>query len=1178
MKRISGGVTAEVAKVTEVTQASTVKQKEAYVGLYKSVDAARADFVKSQILANELVTKSLVTNAIKAQAELKAIASTPTIGRGTSQSAGPISDIAGVRMASAEEAALLVAQSRLLAEAEGTVAASTARATEASVAHSLAIKAEAAAIREQTAVAKSLSLTRSLHSDTDKLVAQSEREIQRTLKLASGAAVEARTAELALAEGTSAAGGAASSAAAQFFGLGAGAVEMTGPIGIAAIALAAIAATGVVVAGQFFEIAKAASEFQGQLFDLSQQTGLSIETLSTLQVLSKTSGGDITALSQAVVLFQTKLDEAQDPVSKAAAKFREFGIETNDTESALRQTLKALAAMPEGFAQTTAATDFFGKRAGKQFLAVLKEAHGDLDGVTRRLRELGVVISTEDAKAADQFNDQLAVLGFQFRALEAQITKESIPAILDAIKETSRFLKDNREAVSQLGQAVSVLARLLNFELRGALAVINGLWNISALHLVAEAYERIQRAVGKIIPSVAPSSTASGTAQAGPGSFTGTETDKGLRTGLQEMNEQTAAFKAQAEEQRRIANQKVADAETAFAAGKITRRKETEDIIAAAKIKRDADIDEAFRERAKLQFRKIIEQDPAKQKELEAQITEINTKEANARAAFDIDVQQRRSELRSKERADLIEHHKALLAIELSAGQTRIALIESRVTAGLKTEEQGESERAAIENTGFAARKRVLQNELREAGVEAGVKIKDELKALEEEITANKQAQALRRTDISRKAGQEEIDALLKQADLVIQLGQASDEARITSLRALAVLRVNTEEQAERAILKIRLDAIQREADAIAVQQTAAGAIADPTERGKREAELNGQFRILAAQRKAIQGQGNQDIEAARQSDLQNEKHYAEELLRIERETAQLGIDLMVFHNARRIDVITSQSRLDIADENRRHQNAVDRLRKEKADNKLIEAEEERHRLALKIINDRAARDKALAGPAGALLGGLQSGQLPELQNGIQSFADAATVAFGAVGAAVNGLAQGVGALVQNWVLMGETGPNAMRKLVASVLAGLAAQAAIQAIMEVAYGLIALTPWGAAIYGPASNHFIAAALFASVAGAAAIAGRGIAGDAFKQNTAPGSSSTGSGGSGGSTPKQTALIDIGRRTGAAQPQINIHLHGDLSQFDVKVVDAVANNWNRAGKIMRVAENNGVLVPG
>lgn len=85
-----------------------------------------------------------------------------------------------------------------------------------------------------------------------------------------------------------------------------------------------------------------------------------------------------------------------------------------------------------------------------------------------------------------------------------------------------------------------------------------------------------------------------------------------------------------------------------------------------------------------------------------------------------------------------------------------------------------------------------------------------------------------------------------------------------------------------------------------------------------------------------------------------------------------------------------------------------------------------------------------------------------------------------------------VGDLVHQWVLFGTTGPAAMRRVTAAVLASLAAQAAVKAVFQLAEGFAAL------FLNPAqaAAHFKAAALFGAVAGAAAIAGRSVAGDLF----------------------------------------------------------------------------------
>lgn len=112
----------------------------------------------------------------------------------------------------------------------------------------------------------------------------------------------------------------------------------------------------------------------------------------------------------------------------------------------------------------------------------------------------------------------------------------------------------------------------------------------------------------------------------------------------------------------------------------------------------------------------------------------------------------------------------------------------------------------------------------------------------------------------------------------------------------------------------------------------------------------------------------------------------------------------------------------------------------------------------------------------------------------------------GAVMQTMEQFAQGLGNIINQLVLMGTAGPNAMRKVTASVLASVAAQAAVQAIMFTAYGIAALTPWGAGIYGPAAPWFKAALVMASVAAVSGGLGRTAAGNAFSGDSGSGSGS------------------------------------------------------------------------
>lgn len=124
-----------------------------------------------------------------------------------------------------------------------------------------------------------------------------------------------------------------------------------------------------------------------------------------------------------------------------------------------------------------------------------------------------------------------------------------------------------------------------------------------------------------------------------------------------------------------------------------------------------------------------------------------------------------------------------------------------------------------------------------------------------------------------------------------------------------------------------------------------------------------------------------------------------------------------------------------------------------------------------------------------------------KIQSEAEMIANVYTQLGQTAGAALNSLSQAMGSLVENWVLYGNASGMSARKAIAAALGMAAAQSTVSAIMETAYGIAALTPWGAAIYGPAPFHFKAAALFGMVAGATALAGRAVAGNSFNESGA-----------------------------------------------------------------------------
>lgn len=135
---------------------------------------------------------------------------------------------------------------------------------------------------------------------------------------------------------------------------------------------------------------------------------------------------------------------------------------------------------------------------------------------------------------------------------------------------------------------------------------------------------------------------------------------------------------------------------------------------------------------------------------------------------------------------------------------------------------------------------------------------------------------------------------------------------------------------------------------------------------------------------------------------------------------------------------------------------------------------------------------------------------------------------------AFQAMADGFGAMVEQWVLYGNAGEGGLRKMVASVLANVARIAATYAIMSLAAAALATTVWGAALLGGTPAQFLqAAALFGAVAVAAAVAGRFTAGNLFQQTSeqaaTAGSGSSGNASSSPSTFTQNPSTEAGRES-------------------------------------------------
>lgn len=169
----------------------------------------------------------------------------------------------------------------------------------------------------------------------------------------------------------------------------------------------------------------------------------------------------------------------------------------------------------------------------------------------------------------------------------------------------------------------------------------------------------------------------------------------------------------------------------------------------------------------------------------------------------------------------------------------------------------------------------------------------------------------------------------------------------------------------------------------------------------------------------------------------------------------------------------------------------------------------------------------------------------------------------GMAGDTFKSITQGFAQMVGSFAAGAAASGRSFGQIARTAIASFTSMALVQALMELAYGVAALTPWGMALYGPAAPHFKAAALL----GAAAAAGFGVGalvGGGGGGEAAAGSAFSGSAFSqpGGDTARERdRTIREGRTNGAPDPnapqpqpvaQVHITLQMDRDVLERKMV--------------------------
>ncbi len=185
-------------------------------------------------------------------------------------------------------------------------------------------------------------------------------------------------------------------------------------------------------------------EAGGVLVDTAAKTGIGVEALQELKYAAEQSGGSLEGVTKAVGIMQKGIVAGDADFAKLGLNLQE--LKDKSPEDAFVATATAIGNLENPTERAAAAMGVFGK-AGADLLPMIESG---LVASMERARELGFVMSTETAQAADQLGDTIDTLGAVWEGF-----KNNIAAVIVENASLHAFLEKGVEVLSRWSTAIN---------------------------------------------------------------------------------------------------------------------------------------------------------------------------------------------------------------------------------------------------------------------------------------------------------------------------------------------------------------------------------------------------------------------------------------------------------------------------------------------------------------------------------------------------------------------------------------------------------------------------------------------------------------------------------------------------------------------------------------------------
>ncbi|MCC7409108.1 MAG: hypothetical protein IT442_13655, partial [Phycisphaeraceae bacterium] len=212
---------------------------------------------------------------------------------------------------------------------------------------------------------------------------------------------------------------------------------------------------------------------------MSARTGVSVESLSELGFAAELSGMSLEDLEVSLRKMQKTLVEAASGSAGAVDALAKLGLTAEDLQGLspdeqLKRIADRLASIRDPALRAALAMEVFGK-TGTKLLPLMQDGAAGIEALQRQARELGLTISTQDAKEAERFADTLEVLWKVLRQNVFVIGSALVPLLSKVAERVTKAAVGAAAWIRQnKGLVVSAFQVALGITAAGAAMVATG--------------------------------------------------------------------------------------------------------------------------------------------------------------------------------------------------------------------------------------------------------------------------------------------------------------------------------------------------------------------------------------------------------------------------------------------------------------------------------------------------------------------------------------------------------------------------------------------------------------------------------------------------------------------------------------------------------------------------------